>query len=291
MLQSNVNFNLYKSFVKVFEERNISKAATVLQITQPTVTYNIKELERQLGIKLFHTHPRGVEPTRDAKELYRHVHEGMVAISNGEDAVRDFTEESTGHIRISVLGKLLTASICKAISNFNKIYPKVTFEVVPIGLDATQPLLQYNTDVSIGIIEKENANIAEIELKSSNFVAVSSRFFAEKHQLGGKLDAQTIKGLPIIVFERDKATLTKLGIPHFVVSDLETMKALIAEDSGLGICLDVQVADIESLVKFDISSLNLPSLTLKCLYNKQAMNKANKTFIETLSRIFGVSTK
>ncbi|MCL2587231.1 MAG: LysR family transcriptional regulator [Firmicutes bacterium] len=281
---SNVNYNLYKCFIRVFEERNISKAASILQITQPTVTYNIKELERQLGVRLFHTHPRGVEPTKDAKELYRYVHEGLSSIVNGENNIRDFNEGTVAHITIGVLGQLLSESLAKAIAGFNKIYPKVTFEIADIGTDSSAKLLQHNTDLIIGVSADEHALIGEANLKQANYTAFASKFLTEKYQLSGELSLDDVKKLPLIIFERDKTLLAKLGKPLAIVADLETMKSLVAQDAGVGICLDIQATDN----KLDISSLSLPAVSLKAMYNKNTLNKAGKAFLETLCRIFGV---
>mgnify|MGYP003297417224 CR=1 FL=1 len=44
---SNINYNLYKSFLVVYETKNISRAADILYISQPAVSHNIKELEKQ----------------------------------------------------------------------------------------------------------------------------------------------------------------------------------------------------------------------------------------------------
>ncbi len=43
---SNINYNLYKSFLVVYETKNISRAADLLYISQPAVSHNIKELEK-----------------------------------------------------------------------------------------------------------------------------------------------------------------------------------------------------------------------------------------------------
>jgi len=286
-MQSNVNYNLYKCFIRVFEERNISKAAQILQITQPTVTYNIKELERQLGVRLFHTHPRGVEPTRDAKELYKYVRDGMSSIINGENIIKEFNENTTSNIRIAVLGQLLSGSIAKAISGFNKTYPKVTFDVMSADGDAVK-MLQHNTELVIGVHNGTNSGLGEISLQQATFTGITSKFFAEKHNLKHGVTTEDIKKLPLIIFDRDAQALSKLGSPLVTVSDFETMKSLVAQDTGLGICLDVQ----SSTTDFDILNLafaNLVSTDLKCLYNKHTINKPTKAFLDTLCRIFGIT--
>ena len=285
--QNNVNYNLYRCFVRVFEERNISRAAHVLQITQPTVTYNIKELERQLGVRLFYTHPRGVEPTRDAKDLYKFVCDGIASITQGENAIRDFTEESAGHIRIGVMGQIFAKGIASAIAGFSKIYPKVTFELVECRGDGVSKLALNNVDLAIvagNTQGTEHPNLAEAVIQEIKFIGFASKFFAERHQLGNT-GPDKLKDLPIVMLEHDRAILGKAGSPFVTVADLEILKALVREDAALGICLDVQLAGSDEFVKVDIDSLKTPSFSLKILFNKQTVNKSTKTFFDTFVRL------
>ncbi|MEU1982960.1 LysR family transcriptional regulator [Nocardia sp. NPDC019395] len=60
-------------FVAVVEERSISRAADRLMMSQPALTRQIKELERECGIDLLDRVPRGVEPTPAGAALYQHA--------------------------------------------------------------------------------------------------------------------------------------------------------------------------------------------------------------------------
>ena len=61
------------AFICVFEERNITRAAEQLSLTQPALSATIKALEEDLGTRLFIRKPRGVEVTEDARALYPHA--------------------------------------------------------------------------------------------------------------------------------------------------------------------------------------------------------------------------
>lgn len=60
-------------FVAVVEERSVSRAAERLVMSQPALTRQIKELERECGITLLDRIPRGVEPTPAGTALYQHA--------------------------------------------------------------------------------------------------------------------------------------------------------------------------------------------------------------------------
>ena len=65
-----IDFELYRIFVIVAEEENITKASEKLNISQPALTKHIKNLENQLSVKLFERKNKGVVLTTDGKELY-----------------------------------------------------------------------------------------------------------------------------------------------------------------------------------------------------------------------------
>ena len=69
----NTDYNLYKIFLYLYEEKSISKTANKLYVSQPAISYSLKELEKQLGYTLFYRNSKGIEPTMEAKELYNYI--------------------------------------------------------------------------------------------------------------------------------------------------------------------------------------------------------------------------
>lgn len=59
-----------RAFVAVFEERSITRAASRLHLTQPTLSVTIRQLEEALGVALFAREARGVAVTEAARRLY-----------------------------------------------------------------------------------------------------------------------------------------------------------------------------------------------------------------------------
>jgi DNA-binding transcriptional LysR family regulator len=61
---------MLKFFVAVYEEKNLSRAAEKCFVSQPNISNGIKQLEDEIGKKLFNRHKRGVEINEDAHYLY-----------------------------------------------------------------------------------------------------------------------------------------------------------------------------------------------------------------------------
>ena len=64
------NLNLYKIFLCVAEEKNLTKASSKMYVSQPAISNSIKELEASLGCELFIRKNKGVELTPYGEKLY-----------------------------------------------------------------------------------------------------------------------------------------------------------------------------------------------------------------------------
>ena len=68
-----VNYELYKVFYYVAKNKNLSKAANDLFISQPAVSQALKKLEEELGIKLFYRTKTGMNLTEDGEVLFNYL--------------------------------------------------------------------------------------------------------------------------------------------------------------------------------------------------------------------------
>ena len=100
MKKSNVNVNLYKTFLEVYELRNLSQTAKKLYISQSAVSQNIKSLENQLGVTLFKKSTKSVIPTNDAVLIYEDVKNAFNILFSCEDKININKGQHVGTINI-----------------------------------------------------------------------------------------------------------------------------------------------------------------------------------------------
>lgn len=84
IIKHNFDLNLYKVFYTVAQTKSISKAAELLYVSQPAISYNIKMLEQSLGGKLFFRTPKGVNLTPEGEKLYYAVKDSYKTLLVGE---------------------------------------------------------------------------------------------------------------------------------------------------------------------------------------------------------------
>ena len=119
-----INLELYKIFVFVAKEGNITKASEKLNISQPAVTKHIKNLEEQLGVNLFKRNKYGMELTDKGRELYKEVGEPIIKIYNAERKFR-----SSRNINLGSHVTMLSRMFGKCIADYYELNPNSQIEV------------------------------------------------------------------------------------------------------------------------------------------------------------------
>ncbi|MFE5318970.1 LysR family transcriptional regulator [Paenibacillus sp. NPDC056579] len=135
-----------KVFVTVAEEGNISGAAQRMDYVQSNVTARIRKLESELGVPLFHRHPKGVSLT-DKGVVFREYAASIVQMSDeAVRAVQD-TPYPSGPLCIGVVDTLNCGSLMRALSSFQSRHPEVSLTLLtgPSG-DLLDMVLSHKLD-------------------------------------------------------------------------------------------------------------------------------------------------
>lgn len=124
-----MELRVLRYFLTLAREENISKAAEALYITQPTLSRQLAELEKELGAQLFIRGKRGITLTEEGMLLRRRAEE----MAELEDKVqREFRERGeilSGNIAIGAAETNAAAILPDAMAKFRNKYPGVTFDM------------------------------------------------------------------------------------------------------------------------------------------------------------------
>ena len=145
----NINFELYKVFYEVANEKSISKGAAKLMISQPAVTQSIKTLEDELGGKLFIRTPKGVILTNEGEELFNYVKEGMNYFINGTNKFTSLKNLDEGIINIGSTTAISEHYLMPYLKEFHEKYPNIDINITN---DLTDNLIKKLRNGSIDII-------------------------------------------------------------------------------------------------------------------------------------------
>ena len=292
MKTTKINLNLYKTFVEVYETKNLSNAAINLGLTQPTISYNIKELEKQLKTRLFNSNSRGVEPTANADELYPIVRQAFTYLVSVEDTIQEFSQKSNGVIRLHLSLYYMTQITSDFISNFNRQYPNIRFEITIAKIDdAIESLKKHEADLLICAYSPSTLSDHQFEtiiLRDLENCFFASKGFTSIHGLDTKITKAQFEKLPVIAHPKcyqARTELERIGIAKTPIIEANTTEMIISlaeKDLGIAFGPVELVASNTALVKLDIADVKFPKFSVAIKYNKNLANKAAVALINNI---------
>ncbi len=131
-----MELRLLKYFWTVATAGTVSKAAEQLYITQPTLSRQIKELERELDTQLFMRDGKKLILTEDGQFLKIKAEEILQLTSKTVQVFEDRKNaELSGHLTIGALEGWTTSSIAKTLQRLTNKYPSITFTILSGNAD------------------------------------------------------------------------------------------------------------------------------------------------------------
>lgn len=111
--------------VKVSQLNSFSLAAKELFVTQPTLSQQIINLEKELGVKLFERQSKSIVVTPAGKEFVKYAKHILREVDTLVEHMKEFTTLERGSIRIGIMWSANYLGITKNIQDFMDRYPKI----------------------------------------------------------------------------------------------------------------------------------------------------------------------
>lgn len=119
----------------VAREENITKAAQLLHVTQPTLSRQLMQLEEELGVQLFHRGKHSVTLTEDGMLLRRRAQEIAALSEKTISELKNKGDMLSGEIFIGCGETRSMEILSENIRNFREIYPLVQFHIYSATAD------------------------------------------------------------------------------------------------------------------------------------------------------------
>ena len=262
-----------ESFLSVVKHKSFSKAAKELYLTQPTVSNNIQNLERELKIVLLDRKSKTVTLTDAGKEFYRYALELINTRDKAKHIMMEKSESIEGEISINASSIPEQYILPYIIKGFVKKYPKVTFTVTHknskdvveeilkgknnfgiVGAKYASEVLEYidffQDELVLAVPNNENYHWASDTVDMDSLL--SSKFIFRKKGSGTRLIVE--KGLSDIGIHLDN-----LNITSFIDSN-EMIKKMIELELGISLISKIAVKnemDLGLIKTYRIKNLGL----------------------------------
>ncbi len=172
-----------RQFLAVAEELHFGRAAERLRMAQPPLSRTIKQLERQLGTRLFDRSTRSVRLTASGEALMGPAREVLEAVRRAETAVRAADDGKAGLVRVAFAGLSshgFVGRLARAVRSRN---PGIQLELSSqnFAQPAMKKVQHGDTDIALGRWDGVPAEVrAQVVMRDSLVVALP-----DTHRLAG----------------------------------------------------------------------------------------------------------
>ena len=201
-----INFEYYKIFYYACKYKNFTKAANVLLTSQSAISHSMKNLELELGCRLFARSNRGIELTPEGKNLYSYVSIGCEQFLKGETMLTESIKLEKGFIYIATTETALHCYLLEILKQFHNAYPKVRYKLMNCNtIDAINAIKNGTTDFAIVPSPfKLNKFLKKVDLLSFQDILICGKNYL--HLRNSEISLKDISNYPFICLATGTAT-------------------------------------------------------------------------------------
>jgi DNA-binding transcriptional LysR family regulator len=242
-----VELRRFRYFVAVAEELHFRRAAERLHLAQPALSQQVKKLETELGVDLFHRTRRGVALTRAGVVFLEEARRVLRQADEAARAAQQAASGAVGRLRVGLLADAVPASVPLAIIRFSTRFPGI--ELTPETLSARRAIEDVRAgrlDLAVVALPAPVAGLRTTLIGKEGTVAA----VADRHPLSGRASVplDRLADERLIVMPRaanpafHDAVISACREAGFTASIAETAEpqiehALLSVAAGAGIAL------------------------------------------------------
>ena len=175
-----LEFRHLKYFLAVAEDLHFRKAAERLYISQPGLSRQIKQMEDDLGMKLFERHNRKVELTEAGDYLKNELTRNLGQLDDIINHAKLLHDGKKGQLKLGYVGSAIQKIIPELLINYRTENPDIVFSLKEMdNQKQIEELLNFNIDMGFVRLEQVPKTIEIKRIVSDSFCIV----LPKKHQI------------------------------------------------------------------------------------------------------------
>ncbi|HIR96450.1 MAG TPA: LysR family transcriptional regulator [Candidatus Merdisoma faecalis] len=233
------------TFLHVAELNSFTRAGQKLGFSQSTVSFQIKQLERELGTQLFERINHTVVLTEKGRDVLKFAHQ-ISKMTQELDKRLQNEEEVSGNVRIAMADSLCDNMLQEGFGEFRDRYPGISLKIITAGTEEMFRLLNQNEADAVLTLDNHIFHaeyvIAREERAGVHFVADSENPLCEREELF----PEDLAGQPFLLTEKGMS-YRRLMDEKFAELSMEILPVLEIGSAGLICSLVEQGAGISFL--------------------------------------------
>lgn len=162
-----------EAFRAVMRSGGVTAAAAMLNVSQPSVSRLIADLEQDVGFPLFDRRRGRLHPTQQGLALYDAVRRSFQGLDLLDQAARRIRAHPVGTIRVAALSNLAAAVLPPVIAEFARDYPDLRVTVESLGQRAIEDrVFLGQADMGLGVATEPREGVRAAPLVEAEYVCV-----------------------------------------------------------------------------------------------------------------------
>jgi LysR family transcriptional regulator, transcriptional activator of the cysJI operon len=286
------NVHYLRIFLSVLKQRSFSGAADVLHISQPSVSIQIRRLEKSLGVKLFERFGRAVYPTSEAGLVAEYANQISDLLSDLETEVFKFDGLNKGRLVVGGNTSPGIRILPLGIAELKKDYPDAYIELRINDSDQLERwLLENDIDLAVILGNPKSAQLRKEYLYHEDRVLV----LPPKHPLMKKahISLTDLANQQILVTESGRLKLLvekifsdkRVSVQQTRFGNYEAIVTAISRGLGISILSKSMVerhAETKTIATRRIEGINLKAPVYVVLHKKKHLSRLGDAFLARL---------
>ncbi len=281
-------------FCAIAEEGQISRAAQKLHIAQPPLSYQLKLLEEELGVKLIERNTRSLSLTRAGHAFYQRAEQILSMLQAAADEAKDIEFGVNGILAFGSPPAIGNLFMPDRIKRFHEAYPHVRFLWREGNTYRILELLEADV-IEFGIVRLPVPTGAyeSKPLLTESWVAVASKN-DERWKEYNRIGLEALSGIPLIMMRRQAGIychdmvvdeMKGKGIIPDIVCESDNVTAILAlVEKGMGMAIlpesTLSVRPAEDFRRLAITGCLLESSSAVLWKKDRRLSKAAQLFLE-----------
>lgn len=286
------NWDLYKTFYAVAKCSSFSKAAEKLCITQPSISYAIKQLEANLDTKLFYRIPSGVKLTSDGKELFNYVEKSYNLLISAERNLKEAQNFTHGKIAVGVQSHIGEFFLFPFVEKFHQDYPNIEISIISRNTEEMITFLE-NNNIDF-IIDTSPINSIYNNLEIYPLLDLENCFISKKQISEKEISLSELNKYNLILPVKRSTPRKQLDHicekidielqPFMTIETTEMLVNSIKKDMGIGYVIKQAVnQELKNKELFEVKiKEKLPTLKLNIVYINEYLTNIPRTFMNRI---------
>ncbi len=299
---ASVDLRLLRYFLAVAEESHLTKAAARLGIRQPPLSQQIRVLEEELGVTLFHRLPRGMELTESGRALLDDARNIIALVDQAVDGVRRVSLGEAGRLTVGFTGSAaFHPFVPSVIRRFRESAPQVrlVLEESSTG-ELREAVAEGRVDVAFirGAHGADRGVVMETVLEETMLAAFPADHPAVKGRSRKRIALSELADESLILYRRHSgpglydaviAACTAEGFSPRVTQEAPRMLSTLSfVAAGLGVSLvpaSLRRVNIEGVVYVSVTHPKTLRAPLNLIWRDAPMSGATRKLIDETRRL------